>query len=98
MEGIVGQEFYNRVTRADGTIAIFTLEDGWMLMLYQRANLAKDASLPPGPPTPPSSAWVSHSFRPRLTGCSPGPNRRRATPGLAPAWRAGREVDSGTPG
>jgi predicted lactoylglutathione lyase len=48
-EGIVGQEFHDPVTGADGTIAIFTLEDGLMLMLYQRANLAKDASLPAGP-------------------------------------------------
>ena len=48
MEGIVGQEFHDDVTGADGTIAIFTLDGGLLLMLYERANLAKDASLPPG--------------------------------------------------
>jgi catechol 2,3-dioxygenase-like lactoylglutathione lyase family enzyme len=49
--GIVGQEFHDELTRADGTIAIFTLDGGLMLMLYERANLAKDASLPAGPPS-----------------------------------------------
>ena len=50
-EGIVGQEFNDEVTGADGTIAFFTLEPGLMLGLYERANLAKDASLPPAPPS-----------------------------------------------
>jgi len=50
-EGILGQEFHDDVTGAEGTIAIFTLDGGLLLMLYERANLAKDASLPPGPPS-----------------------------------------------
>jgi uncharacterized protein len=50
-EGIVGQEFHDQVTGADGTIAFFTLETGLMLGLYERDNLAKDASLPAGPPS-----------------------------------------------
>jgi uncharacterized protein len=50
-EGIVGQEFHDEVTGADGTIAAFTLDDGLLLMLYERANLAKDASLAAGPPS-----------------------------------------------
>jgi catechol 2,3-dioxygenase-like lactoylglutathione lyase family enzyme len=50
-EGIAGQEFHDPVIGADGTIAIFTLDGGLLLMLYERANLAKDASLPPGPPS-----------------------------------------------
>ena len=50
-EGIVGQEFHDKVTGADGTIAFFTLDGGLLLGLYQRANLAKDASLPAGPPS-----------------------------------------------
>jgi uncharacterized protein len=50
-EGIVGQEFHDEVTGADGTIAIFTLDDGLLLMLYERVNLAKDASLAAGPPS-----------------------------------------------
>jgi catechol 2,3-dioxygenase-like lactoylglutathione lyase family enzyme len=50
-DGIVGQEFHDLVTGADGTIAIFTLEGGLLLTLYERTNLAKDASLPVGPPS-----------------------------------------------
>jgi len=51
IEGIVGQEFHDEVTGADGTIAFFTLDGGLLLGLYQRTNLAKDASLPAGPPS-----------------------------------------------
>jgi catechol 2,3-dioxygenase-like lactoylglutathione lyase family enzyme len=50
-EGIVGREFHDQVTGADGTIAIFTLDGGLLLTLYERTNLAKDASLPAGPPS-----------------------------------------------
>ena len=50
-EGIVGQQFHDEVTGADGTIAIFTHNDGLLLTLYERTNLAKDASLPAGPPS-----------------------------------------------
>ena len=50
-DGIVGQEFHDEVTGADGTIAIFTLDGGLLLTLYKRTNLAKDASLPAGPPS-----------------------------------------------
>lgn len=50
-KGIVGQEFHDDVTGADGTIAFFTLETGLLLGLYERTNLAKDASLPAGPPS-----------------------------------------------
>jgi hypothetical protein len=50
-DGITGTEFHDEVTGADGTIAIFTLDDGLLLCLYERGNLAKDASLPPGPVT-----------------------------------------------
>ncbi len=51
-EGIVGQEFHDEVTGAEGTIAFFTLDEGLLLSLYERTNLAKDASLPAGPPSP----------------------------------------------
>ena len=50
-DGIVGREFHDEVTGADGTIAFFNLDGGLLLGLYERANLAKDASLPPGPPS-----------------------------------------------
>jgi len=48
-DGIVGQEFHDEVTGADGTIAFFKLDDGLLLGLYERVNLAKDAGLPEGP-------------------------------------------------
>lgn len=51
-DGIVGREFHDEVTGADGTIAFVRLEDGLLLGLYERGNLAKDASLPPGPRSP----------------------------------------------
>ncbi|MGH7867719.1 MAG: VOC family protein [Candidatus Dormibacteraceae bacterium] len=44
-KGIVGREFHDQVTGADGTIAFFTLDHGLMLGLYERANFAKDASV-----------------------------------------------------
>lgn len=49
--GIVGQDFHDEVTGARGTIAFFSLEPGLMIGLYERENLAKDASLSPGPPS-----------------------------------------------
>lgn len=50
-EGVVGGEFHDDVTGADGTIAFITLEDGLKLGLYERTNLAKDASMPVGQPS-----------------------------------------------
>lgn len=48
-DGIVGREFHDEVTGADGTIAFFTLDGGLLLGLYERGNLAKDANVPAGP-------------------------------------------------
>jgi catechol 2,3-dioxygenase-like lactoylglutathione lyase family enzyme len=50
-EGIVGRQFHDELTGADGTIAFFALEGGLLLGLYERTNLAKDASLGPGLPS-----------------------------------------------
>ncbi len=50
-EGIIGREFHDELTGADGTIAFFALDGDLMLGLYERANLAKDASVPAGPPS-----------------------------------------------
>jgi catechol 2,3-dioxygenase-like lactoylglutathione lyase family enzyme len=49
--GIVGQEFHDETTGADGTIAMFNLEGGLTFALYERHNLAKDASTSLGPPS-----------------------------------------------
>jgi len=48
-DGIVGQEFHDDLTGADGTIAFFKLDGGLLLGVYERDNLAKDAQLPVGP-------------------------------------------------
>ena len=43
--GIVGSEFHDEITGADGTISFIELQNGQMLGLYARSNLAKDASI-----------------------------------------------------
>jgi predicted lactoylglutathione lyase len=48
--GIVGTEWADEATGANGAIAIFRLEGGLLLNLYPRADLAKDAAIPVGPP------------------------------------------------
>lgn len=44
-DGIVGTEFHDEVTGADGTIVFFGLQNDLMFGLYERSNLAKDASV-----------------------------------------------------
>ena len=74
-EGIVGRQFHDEVTGADRTIAFFTLDDGLMIGLYERGNLAKDASVAGRPA--------------QLDRVQPGYPRRIAGGGQ-PAARAGR--------
>jgi predicted lactoylglutathione lyase len=50
--GIEGHEFHDEATGANGTIAIFQLDGGLMLGLYERTNLALDAQVPSGSPNP----------------------------------------------
>ena len=49
-KGIVGTEWADELTGANGAIAMFKLEGGLLLNLYPRADLAKDAAIPVGPP------------------------------------------------
>ena len=49
-EGVVGAQWADEETGANGAIAIFKLEGGLLLNLYPRAELAKDAAIPVGPP------------------------------------------------
>ncbi len=44
--GIIGTEFHDDVSGANGAVAMFELEGGLILGLYPRAELAKDAGLP----------------------------------------------------
>lgn len=48
--GIVGTEFHDDHTGANGAIATCPLEGGLILSLYPRSDLAKDASVPVGAP------------------------------------------------
>jgi catechol 2,3-dioxygenase-like lactoylglutathione lyase family enzyme len=49
-KGIVGTQWADEKTGANGAIAMFKLEGGLLLNLYPRADLAKDAAIPVGPP------------------------------------------------
>jgi uncharacterized protein len=44
--GIVGTEWTDEVTGANGAVAMFELEGGLLLNLYPRSDLAKDAAIP----------------------------------------------------
>jgi predicted lactoylglutathione lyase len=48
--GVVGTEWADELTGANGAIAMFELDGGLLLNLYPRADLAKDAAIPAGPP------------------------------------------------
>ena len=50
--GIIGAEFPGDETNAAGAVATFQLQGGLILCLYLRSELAKDASVPVGPPKP----------------------------------------------
>jgi len=47
--GIIGSQWTDEVTGANGAIAMFELEGGLLLNLYPRTDLAKDAAIPVGP-------------------------------------------------
>jgi catechol 2,3-dioxygenase-like lactoylglutathione lyase family enzyme len=48
--GIIGTEFPGDETSPAGAAAMFQLEDGLILAIYPRSELAKDANIPLGPP------------------------------------------------
>jgi uncharacterized protein len=48
--GVIGTEFTGDETTPAGAAAMFQLQDGLVLALYPRAELAKDANIPFGPP------------------------------------------------
>jgi hypothetical protein len=49
-KGVVGTEWSDERTGADGAVAMFELAGGLLLNLYPRTDLAKDAEIPVGPP------------------------------------------------
>lgn len=48
--GVVGAEFHASNDAAAGAVAMFQLDDGLLLALYPRTELAKDANIPLGAP------------------------------------------------
>jgi len=46
--GIIGTEWTDEKTGANGAVAIFELEGGLILSLYERDDLARDAGIPRG--------------------------------------------------
>jgi catechol 2,3-dioxygenase-like lactoylglutathione lyase family enzyme len=49
-KGIIGTEWTDEVTGANGAIAMFELDGGTLLNLYPRDDLAKDAAIPVASP------------------------------------------------
>ena len=49
-KGVVGTEWVDEKTGANGAVAMFELDGGLLLNLYPRDDLAKDAAIPVGPP------------------------------------------------
>ncbi len=50
--GVIGTEWPGDESSPAGAIALFELSGGLLLALYPRTELAKDASVPLGPPKP----------------------------------------------
>jgi catechol 2,3-dioxygenase-like lactoylglutathione lyase family enzyme len=50
--GVVGTQWTDEESGANGAIAVFKLESGLLLSLYPRSDLAKDAAIPAGPARP----------------------------------------------
>lgn len=49
-QGVIGTEWTDNETGANGAVAMFELEGGLLLNLYARADLAKDAGIPVAQP------------------------------------------------
>ncbi len=48
--GVIGSEFHDEKSGAEGAIAMFHLAGGLVLGIYPRTNLATDAGIPYAPP------------------------------------------------
>ena len=47
--GVIGTQWTDEESGANGAIAVFNFERGLLLSLYPRSDLAKDAAIPAGP-------------------------------------------------
>jgi len=50
--GVIGTQWTDEESGANGAIAVFNFESGLLLSLYPRSDLAKDAAIPGGPARP----------------------------------------------
>ena len=50
--GVVGTQWTDEESGANGAIAVFNFQSGLLLSLYPRSDLAKDAAIPAGPARP----------------------------------------------
>jgi uncharacterized protein len=50
--GVIGTQWTDEESGANGAIAVFKFESGLLLSLYPRSDLAKDASIPAGQARP----------------------------------------------
>ncbi len=50
--GVIGTEWTDEESGANGAVAVLELESGLLLSLYGRSDLAKDAAIPTGPARP----------------------------------------------
>jgi predicted lactoylglutathione lyase len=51
-KGVIGTQWTDEESGANGAIAVFKFESGLLLSLYPRSDLAKDAAIPAGPARP----------------------------------------------
>jgi catechol 2,3-dioxygenase-like lactoylglutathione lyase family enzyme len=70
-EGIVGREFHDEITGADGTIAFFKLDGACCSACTNGTTSPRTPACRQVRPAPPSSAWASPlNHRQRSTACS----------------------------
>jgi predicted lactoylglutathione lyase len=50
--GIIGTQWTDEESGANGAVAVFKFESGLLISLYARSDLAKDAAIPAGPARP----------------------------------------------
>jgi catechol 2,3-dioxygenase-like lactoylglutathione lyase family enzyme len=50
--GVIGTQWTDEESGANGAIAVFKFDSGLLLSLYPRSDLAKDAAIPAGPARP----------------------------------------------
>jgi predicted lactoylglutathione lyase len=51
-KGVIGTQWTDEESGANGAIAVFKFQSGLLLSLYPRSDLAKDAAIPDGPARP----------------------------------------------